>query len=580
MARNADDTLSSFGVSPTSAALELDYSAMISSLNNHRERTQVFQGFELDDEDEVLCNELVSPVDTMDIFELFHNANESANELRFSQAFGTYEKYITDSGFESGPTREPRRLNDTITRIVNEIQLSENPQNLNLSPSWFCDTEMVTTASTCGRQPIQWDSNGQRCPSPDIFEGSISVEEESMKPYQIINSNKGICKNVKTFKDALEVKEYTSSGINILENDSLHTIGLKKINIQSDTEFNSKSNSCFENTSAEEHIAGDEIPDSFEPEYTATNKTLGFRANIFDTLEAQTLINKSPAHVPIPHPTTAKPEHTNIRNHILCQADVVKYQRLPTGSVNPYLVHSSPGQLINIPEKSKSFPKVFNEDCRADSSNHSEDIHMIQLINVDSNFKKLDKNSIIFENNCLTNFKKPEIINKHVTSKMDIDRNETDLNEVDMDETFIRPFEESQMQMAGQFPHLLSEVPCVPEFNTENVSVDLDRERTVDIDETFSRTFEESQINQAMSSQLPYLFNEKHRYAETKTKNVLAHEEVNSCKIKQMEKLLPTQSGPETSLLAHSTTQPIKAEQIAKDFSECFPKFASVPMKR
>lgn len=93
------------------------------------------------------------------------------------------------------------------------------------------------------------------------------------------------------------------------------------------------------------------------------------------------------------------------------------------------------------------------------------------------------------------------------------------------------------------------------------------------MDDTFCRTFEESQFNQAFSSQLPYLFKEMHRYAETVTKNVPAYEEVNSYTIEQ---LLPTQS--ELSAFDYSAAQPIKNTQNAKDFSECFP--GGLPMKR
>lgn len=716
MARNANDTLSSFGFSPTtSAAPELDLTAMITSLENHRDPIQVVQGFKMDDEDEVLCNELISPVDTLDIFEMFQNDDESANDLRFSQAFGTFEKDNPDSGFGSGPTAAPTRFNDTIIQIANEIELSENPQNLNLSSSWLCNSEMAPTLSNSVRQIIKWDSNGQRCPSPDIFADSNSDNEESMKPYQIINANKGISENIKTLIDSLKVKEYVAASENVVENYSLHTIAPKSINSQSILELNSKSNSC-----AVKNIVVEETTDPREHTEATKDKTSGFRSFIDDssptesviTLEAQILTYKSPSHAPI-HRTAARPliwsiicdnaskksgvslqplslsqklsnttpaseetgfivestqqqpsppvptnhthtrptpassvggvtaydatsndsvaipspglaqantlgeqiifnskeitalEQTNIdiQNSFLCQG-VVKKTPLPTVSINPGLVHSSLDVPINMPEKSTSCPVIFNADCRAESSIHRADVQMIPLMNR-SLHNDSDIARDVFQNDCPieqsiivhslretgpddTIFKKPsQIIDMHASSNMDIDM---ELNEVDMDETFSRTFEESQVRkaMACQLPHLLNEVPNVAESHINNLSVEaglaLDNEKTnetvhneIDMDVTFCRTFEDTQCNQAMSSQLPYLFNEMHRYADIKT--VPAQVEVNSYATRPDE-MLPTQSEPQTSVFEYSATQPIINTQISKDFSECFPKFASVPMKR
>lgn len=731
MARNANDTLSSFGVSPTnSTAVQLDFSAMITSLENHRDPIQTSKRFELDDEDEFLNNGFESIADTLDIFGFFHNPSVSTSDLRFSQTFGTFEQNITDSGIASGPSRAPTSLNDTTEQFLNEMgDVSVDQQRLNLSSSWFGDLEEQPIASTFERQPIIWKSNGQRFPSPDIFADSNSEDEESMKPYQIINTDRGICKNVKSSIDALKVVEHFSVIESTVENHSLHTIGPKDINSHSIAEFNSMSNSCAENNGAEEHMVVEETTDALEPTYTTKDKTSGFgtfiyeksfkesanvlhqeslrhalshstakkpftSAAIYDAaskksdfkLRAPILAQSSP--IPAPVNTSAANPFSNIvndkacketvitfespssthqsfsttpekpapeiplcgdlvynlastdpvvtketqlltqlspmpvpantlidkiilnseeiaalgqtiadiRKNVLCQAVVVKKPPLPTGLINPDLVHSSSNELMNILEKSTSSSKIVNANCRAESSR----VHTNPLLNVASNFETLNKYSEIprdiFQNNCPsieqsifapdfhsletrpdTNFKRPsDIINIHKTSNLD--RNlETDLNEVDMDETFSRTFEESQMHKA------MNEAPRVAE-STNKLSVDvglnLDVERTpetvhkeIDTDDTFCRTFEESRFNQAMASQLPYLLNEMHRYEEGKLHT-----------IGQTEKLLSThgepEAGPHTSPFDYSATQPIKNTQIAKDFSKCFPKYASQQMKR
>lgn len=694
MARNADDTLSSFGVSPnTSAAHELDLSDMFQSLQNHRDAIKVFHGFVLEDE------EVMSPVDTQEIFELFQNTDESASDLRFSQAI---EMYNNDSGHDTG---SPTCLNDTISCILDELgPLCENSQNLNLSLSWVCDSEDIRTDTAFEGQQIQWDSNGQRCPSPDIFADSISDQTESMKPYQIMNSNKGIGENVKSLVDVLKVNEHISES----ENTVLHTIDPKEFNTQSVLEFNSKSNSCTENTS--EHIAVDEPLDPLETTHSTEHRTSGFGAITYDskrsyiTLEAPILPQKSPRQSPshrtaakpfiqaiiynpaseksdytllapilsqqllsstsaepatanpfigdvvndidmiavVPfespiatHQTLAKPAPANPfsgailyemaskdsvvtkeklqspnvapgntlieniisnsgeillgqttpdiqKNNVLCQGVVGNNPPLPTASINPVLVHSSSRESINKPEKSTTCPmSMFNADLIAERA-HKNCPSMKQFFFAHGSHSHETRPDY-------TKFKKPsKILNKNENPNMDIDSHlEPDDNEVHMDETFSRTFEELQAIATGQLPHFFNEVLGVAETNSNNLSVDaglnVDNKKInetvhneIDMEDTFCRTFEESQFNQAMSSQLPYLFNEKHRNAETKIKN----EEVNCYTIGQTEELLPTQSQPQTSTFHYSATQSIRNPQNAKDFSECFPKFASFPMKR